>query len=63
MSLRQSLINSDRGWLIFVQRPIAVVLLAVSAALLALAAYGGFSRRKDWRARLVETETTQREGT
>jgi hypothetical protein len=39
------------------------VLLVVSVALLALAAYGGFSRRKDWRARLVEAETTQREGT
>ena len=63
MSLRQSLIMSDHGWLIFLQRPIAVVLLAVSVALLAAAAYGSFSRRKDWRARLVETETTQREGT
>jgi putative tricarboxylic transport membrane protein len=63
MSLRQSLIMSDHGWLIFLQRPIAVTLLAVSVALLAAAAYGSFWRRKDWRARLVETETTQREGT
>ncbi|HSA90995.1 MAG TPA: tripartite tricarboxylate transporter permease [Burkholderiales bacterium] len=63
MSLRQSLIMSDHGWLIFLQRPIAAVLLAVSVVLLAAAAYGGFSRRRDWRARLVETETTQREGT
>jgi putative tricarboxylic transport membrane protein len=63
MSLRQSLIMSDGGWLIFVQRPIAATLLVLGAALLALAASAGFSRRKDWRAKLVETETTQRERT
>jgi putative tricarboxylic transport membrane protein len=61
MSLRQSLIMSDGGWLIFVQRPIAVVLLAVSAVLLALAAAAYFSRRKDWRSKLVEAEAGQRD--
>ena len=34
MSLRQSLIMSDGNWLIFLQRPIALTLICVSAALL-----------------------------
>ena len=59
MSLRQSLIMSDGGWMIFVQRPIAATLLVLAAALLGLAAYSGFSRRKDWRAKLLEGETTR----
>jgi putative tricarboxylic transport membrane protein len=62
MSLRQSLIMSDGAWLIFLQRPISVVLLAVSAALLALSALTALSRRKDWRAKLVEAETSQSKG-
>jgi putative tricarboxylic transport membrane protein len=56
MSLRQSLIMSDGGWGIFVQRPIAAALLAVSAGLLVLSAIGYLSRRKDWRAKLAEAE-------
>ena len=56
MSLRQSLIMSDGAWLIFLQRPIAVMLLAASAALLALSAVAALSRRKDWRAKLADTE-------
>jgi putative tricarboxylic transport membrane protein len=60
MSLRQSLIMSDGNWTIFVQRPIALVLLALSAGLLALSAIGYLSRRKDWRAKLVEAEAGQR---
>jgi putative tricarboxylic transport membrane protein len=60
MSLRQSLIMSDGGWLIFVQRPIALALLAVSAALLALAAVGQASRRRDWRAKLVQAEVSKK---
>jgi len=56
MSLRQSLIMSDGGWSIFVQRPIAAALLAVSAGLLVLSAIGYLSRRKDWRAKLAEAE-------
>ncbi len=53
MSLRQALIMSDGGWLIFLQRPISAALLVVSVALLALSAAGYFSRRRDWRARMA----------
>jgi putative tricarboxylic transport membrane protein len=53
MSLRQALIMSDGGWLIFLQRPVSAVLLVVGAALLALSAFGYLSRRRDWRARLA----------
>jgi putative tricarboxylic transport membrane protein len=60
MSLRQSLIMSDGNWTIFVHRPIALVLLALSAGLLALSCLGYLSRRKDWRAKLVEAEAGQR---
>src|SRR6186997_861388 len=49
MSLRQSLIMSDGAWLIFLQRPIAATLMAISAALLVASAV---SARRDWRARL-----------
>ena len=38
MTLRQSLIMSNGNWAIFLERPIALVLLALSAALLVLAA-------------------------
>src|SRR3954469_13111364 len=57
MSLRQSLIMSNGDWLIFVQRPIAAVLLAVCAALLALAALSLVRARKDWRSKLAEAES------
>jgi putative tricarboxylic transport membrane protein len=53
MSLRQSLIMSDGTWMIFLQRPVSVTLLAVSAALLLLAAHGAFIARRDWRAKLA----------
>jgi putative tricarboxylic transport membrane protein len=56
MSLRQSLIMSDGAWLIFLQRPIALTLLCVSAALLVLSAWSYLARRKDWRAKLAEGE-------
>jgi putative tricarboxylic transport membrane protein len=59
MSLRQSLIMSDGTWTIFLQRPTALVLLALSAGLLALSAGAYLSRRKDWRAKLVEVEASQ----
>jgi putative tricarboxylic transport membrane protein len=58
MSLRQSLIMSDGTWAIFLQRPIALVLLVVSAGLLALSAITLVSRRKDWRPKLTEAETS-----
>jgi putative tricarboxylic transport membrane protein len=54
MSLRQSLIMSDGAWLIFLQRPIAATLMAISAALLLASAVSFISARRDWRARLAE---------
>jgi putative tricarboxylic transport membrane protein len=59
MSLRQSLIMSDGNWTIFAQRPIAAALLALSVALLALAAIGYLSRRRDWRAKLGQAEASK----
>jgi putative tricarboxylic transport membrane protein len=53
MSLRQALIMSDGEWRIFLQRPVSLVLLLISAGLLVLSAVGYFSRRKDWRAKLA----------
>jgi putative tricarboxylic transport membrane protein len=53
MSIRQSLIMSDGAWTIFVSRPVAATLLALSLGLLVLSAVGYFSRRKDWRARMA----------
>jgi putative tricarboxylic transport membrane protein len=54
MSLRQSLIMSDGTWGIFLERPIALVLLLISAALLALAAFSAIT--SDWRGKLAEAE-------
>jgi putative tricarboxylic transport membrane protein len=59
MSLRQSLIMSDGTWLIFLQRPIALALLAVSAALLALSALSAVLARRDWRAKLAAAEAAE----
>src|SRR6185369_2000957 len=56
MSLRQSLIMSNGNWLIFFQRPIALVLVAVSGLLLLLAAWGVLQERKDWRSKLAAAE-------
>ena len=53
MSLRQALIMSDGTWAIFVQRPVAATLLAVSAALLVLSALTTLGRRRDWRAKVA----------
>ena len=60
MSLRQSLIMSNGNWTIFFQRPIALVLLAMCAALLALAALSLLRSRADWRSRLAEAEAADR---
>jgi len=54
MSLRQSLIMSNGNWLIFVQRPIALVLMIVCTALLAASAWSGLRAQRDWRAKLAE---------
>jgi putative tricarboxylic transport membrane protein len=60
MSLRQSLIMSNGSWVIFFQRPIAAMLLAGCALLLALAGLSLARKRKDWRvdwrAKLAEAE-------
>jgi putative tricarboxylic transport membrane protein len=59
MSLRQSLIMSDGHWEIFVERPVAALLLAVSLGLLALSAIGLVTRHKDWRRQLAEAEAAE----
>jgi putative tricarboxylic transport membrane protein len=55
-SLRQSLIMSNGDYTIFTQRPIAVGLLLVSAALLLLSLVSFVLQRKDWRDKLAEAE-------
>src|SRR6185436_6979072 len=59
MSLRQSLILSDGTWLIFLQRPISLTLLAICAGLLVLSTLSALWQRRDWRARLAEAEATE----
>jgi len=59
MSLRQALIMSDGTWMIFLQRPVALVLILVSLTLLAVAVSSYFARRKDWRAKLAEADTKE----
>jgi putative tricarboxylic transport membrane protein len=54
LSLRQSLIMSNGNWLIFLQRPIALSLLAIGALLLALSALAMLSKRRDWRTTLAQ---------
>jgi len=56
LSLRQSLIMSGGSFAIFIQRPIALVLLAISAILLGLAAWGAIAARRDWRAKMAAAE-------
>jgi putative tricarboxylic transport membrane protein len=59
MSLRQSLIMSNGNYLIFLQRPIALVLLAVSLGLLLMAVISFLLQRRDWRAKLAEAEAAE----
>ncbi len=54
MSLRQSLIMSNGNWSIFLQRPIAAVLIVICAGLLVASAYSLVRARQDWRARMAE---------
>src|SRR5499433_2615458 len=54
LSLRQSLIMSNGNWLIFAQRPIAQVLLAVCLLIIGLALLSLRLKRRDWRAKLAE---------
>jgi putative tricarboxylic transport membrane protein len=59
MSLRQSLIMSDGTWLIFLQRPISLTLLALCVGLLVLSTLSALWQRRDWRARLAEAEAIE----
>src|SRR2546423_460192 len=54
MSLRQSLIMSNGNWLIFLQRPIALVLMVVCAGLLVMSGISALLARRDWRDRMAE---------
>jgi putative tricarboxylic transport membrane protein len=56
MSLRQSLVMSNGSWLIFLQRPIALTLIAAALALLLASAIALVRQRADWRSRLAEAE-------
>jgi putative tricarboxylic transport membrane protein len=57
LSLRQSLAMSAGDYSIFVERPIALTMLALGAILLALSVKPLFSKRKDWRAKVGLEET------
>jgi putative tricarboxylic transport membrane protein len=56
LSLRQSLAMSDGHYSIFLQRPIAAVLLAVGVALVLVNLYAFVRRGLDWRTRLALAE-------
>ena len=60
LSLRQSLIMSGGSWTIFLQRPISLLLIGLSALLLGLAAWGMIVARRDWRAKLAEAEAGEK---
>jgi len=55
-SLRQSLVMSNGNYFIFMNRPIAAVLLGICVLLLSLSAMSFFTKRRDWRAKLAEAE-------
>ena len=55
LSLRQSLVMSSGNWTIFFSRPIAAVLFAICALLLALSLLS-WLRSKDWRSKLADVE-------
>jgi TctA family transporter len=54
MSLRQSLIMSDGNWFIFLTRPIAATLVAISVVLLGMSIMSALLARRDWRAKMAE---------
>ncbi|HEY0568068.1 MAG TPA: tripartite tricarboxylate transporter permease, partial [Xanthobacteraceae bacterium] len=59
LSLRQSLIMSDGNWTIFFTRPIALTLVAACFVLLALSLVAALLHRRDWRAKLAQSEAGQ----
>jgi putative tricarboxylic transport membrane protein len=54
LSLRQSLAMSAGDYFIFLQRPIALTMLTLGAVLLVLGLKPLFSKRKDWRSKVLE---------
>jgi putative tricarboxylic transport membrane protein len=60
-SLRQSLIMSNGNYLIFFSRPISLGLMLVSLGLLILSAYAFVLHRTDWRTKLAEVESGEKE--
>ena len=56
LSLRQSLVMSAGDYSIFVSRPFAASLFAISALLLVHAVMSALRQRRDWRASLAELE-------
>jgi putative tricarboxylic transport membrane protein len=59
LSLRQSLVMSSGHWTIFFTRPIAALLFAICAMVLALSVLPRLSQ-KDWREKLADTETSEK---
>ena len=55
----QSLTMSNGNHFIFLQRPIALTLLAISVGLLLMSAVSFALHRRDWRAKLAEAEASE----
>jgi putative tricarboxylic transport membrane protein len=62
LSLRQSLVMSDGNYMIFLNRPVAGVLVGIAVLLLALSIYSMIAGSKDWRAGLAEAEKGEADG-
>ena len=62
LSLRQSLVMSGGDYMIFLTRPFAAVLFAISALLLTMSIMSAVTQRKDWRAKLAEAEAGETNG-
>jgi putative tricarboxylic transport membrane protein len=57
--VNHSVVMSNGNYLIFLQRPIALALLAVSLGLLLMSAVSFLLHRRDWRAKLAEAEAAE----
>ncbi len=56
LSLRQSLVMSGGDYMIFLTRPFAASLFAISALLLVMSAASAMNRGRDWRSKLAAAE-------
>jgi putative tricarboxylic transport membrane protein len=56
LSLRQSLVMSNGNYMIFLNRPVAGVLVGIAVLLLALSIYSMIAGSRDWRAGLAAAE-------